>query len=219
LTSIAESFILGFATARMPDDDLEMLVKTVDFEGLVLDTQAPQGTRLRRFSRFRLGQGAWPELMPHESFAQPDSHGAVRSAQRRFEPLVLPDQSAEQWNPLSRVIAVAAGLAGISEAEVGVHAIRTVSADGLAGVPAPEGLHSDGFDYIAIVVCDTPPHGAETRLVTIADGSTTTFGTMRAGSVLVFDDRSFLHYTSPFHALAGAEVSRDVIVLTLHQLG
>lgn len=187
---------------------LRALKTDIDFEGLVRDRHT-SSLRSRRFSRFR-AEGQTVDLLPHIGFSQADSFGFERVDDRRFEPLVAHDAPAGRWYAIRHLVIALNQVLGLPQAEVGVHAIRTeVGSDNL-GEPSPEGLHQDGFAYVAIIAITAPPSGAITRLVSVAEARTLEVGTLQPGQALVFDDQRFLHYTENF----GRWPHRDVVVLT-----
>ncbi len=104
---------------------------------------------------------------------------------------------------------------GIKDALIGVHAIRTIAQIDSRGVPAPEGLHRDGFSYVGILACNAPPVGARTRLVRLEDAESIDVGMLRSGELILFNDLKYLHYTSEFFAFSEQVISRDVVVVTV----
>jgi hypothetical protein len=202
----------SYNLVRLESQYVETLRCEINFDALATDHEVSDGVRERRFSRFRM-TGSTLTVLPHLAFSQEDSFGHKRPAHRRFEPIVRPEDQLSDWSCLVELIARQCGLVSLTDAEVGVHAIRTVATSGRAGVPAPEGLHRDGFDYIGILACETPLCGAATTLVSIADAERVDFGPLRAGDLLVVNDREYLHYTKPFHT-ESVTVNRDVVIFT-----
>ena len=100
---------------------------------------------------------------------------------------------------------------------VGVHQIRTLCNDKHMGYPAPEGIHQDGFDYIAVLSINRVNlSGGITCLFDIAKEDEIVFeGIMDGGNALVLDDVNLKHYTSPITPkIPNLTTYRDVIVIT-----
>lgn len=80
--------------------------------------------------------------------------------------------------------------------------------------PAVEGFHCDGIDFLGILCVERAGIvGGVTLLSTSPDGSTPVLETtLLPGQMLVLDDRSVFHYTTPVHPKASTG-HRDVILL------
>lgn len=99
---------------------------------------------------------------------------------------------------------------------VGIHQIRITTHDRQPGYPAPEGIHQDGFKFIA-VYCSEMENiaGGDTTLIPHHDGGNdaTTFKIL-AGEAIIFNDVNYLHYTAPIVPLLPGKGFRDVFVIT-----
>lgn len=99
---------------------------------------------------------------------------------------------------------------------VGIHQIRITTHDRQPGYPAPEGIHQDGFKFIA-VYCSEMENiaGGDTTLIPHHDGGNdaTTFKIL-AGEAIIFNDVNYLHYTAPIVPLLPEKGFRDVFVIT-----
>jgi hypothetical protein len=97
---------------------------------------------------------------------------------------------------------------------VNIHLVRIVGGHDMAGEPAPEGPHRDGFDFVSVhLVGRDVDRGGETS-VTDAAGRTRAVGTLNGSLDAVYvDDRELLHYTSPISA-DGRNAYRDVLLLS-----
>lgn len=101
--------------------------------------------------------------------------------------------------------------------ELGVHQIRIVADDRNTGMPAPEGPHQDGFDFIAIVVVGRRnTAGGITRLFAAPDrlDEVVFEGILQPGDVLLVNDRRLAHDTTAIRPDAPGEAARDVFILT-----
>jgi hypothetical protein len=204
---------LRYGLGEIGRELLEKLLQEVDFNALPAAEAGSRGERARRYSTFRCQAGA-VAVLPNTPFSQPDSFGRVRSEPRAFAPLVEPQEAPDTWRGIRELNEEVRHLTRTENVEVGVHAIRTVSRKPAAGVPAPEGLHRDGFRYVGLLVCSAPRSGAETCLVCVEDARYVDLGALQAGELLVFDDRAYLHYTARFLAAQDC-ARRDVIVVTV----
>jgi len=96
---------------------------------------------------------------------------------------------------------------------INVHLIRIVASAEVAGVPCPEGVHSDGFHAISIHLIDRfNIVGDET---TIYDNSNALLGKCRLqdtlDTVYAFDEY-VKHFTSDFKSLDGKQGYRDTLL-------
>jgi hypothetical protein len=99
--------------------------------------------------------------------------------------------------------------------EVAVHQIRTTSSHLQIGNPAPEGIHRDGVDLVAIFCIDRENiEGGTTYLYKQKESSPVFQKILNPGEFLVFDDRQFLHFTSPINVTNHERGTRDVFVMT-----
>jgi hypothetical protein len=101
--------------------------------------------------------------------------------------------------------------------ELGVHQIRIVADDRNAGMPAPEGPHQDGFDFIAIVVVGRRnTDGGVTRLLAGPDrlDEVVFEAILQPGDILLLDDCRLAHDTAAIRPATPGEAARDVFILT-----
>ncbi|MGH7998323.1 MAG: 2OG-Fe dioxygenase family protein [Brasilonema sp.] len=99
--------------------------------------------------------------------------------------------------------------------EVSVHQIRTTASPEQIGKPAPEGIHRDGVDLIAIFSVNRERiEGGETHLYKSKKDSPVLNKILNPGEMLVFGDGEFFHFTSVINAISSEGGVRDVFVLT-----
>lgn len=94
------------------------------------------------------------------------------------------------------------------------HQIRTKA----PGAPVPEGRHRDGYDWIGMYVARRQNINSETGVTTVwaNDGEQVlSKGVLQEGTLISFDDREVIHYTSPVDPANENEAIRDVIILTI----
>jgi hypothetical protein len=103
--------------------------------------------------------------------------------------------------------------------KIDVHAIRIVARSGEAGNPAPEGIHRDGQDFVAMVLIARSPdaEGGESRIYA-QDRRCLWKHTLRHPlEAIVVDDRRVLHGVSLVKPGGEASsVSRDMLFLNFN---
>lgn len=104
----------------------------------------------------------------------------------------------------------------LGDYDVGVHLMRIVANTNNQGIPTPEGIHQDGFDYVTITCVNlSNVSGAITVLFDTQDHTKIAFeGTLQPGMQLVFSDRTLSHFTSNVNPKIPGDACRDVIVTT-----
>ena len=78
--------------------------------------------------------------------------------------------TAEQIVASNIIPTLAAQLPG-DEFTIGVHQIRIIANDDDMGKPAPEGIHRDGFDFVAVIVDAIGTHGLGRAFVRCGQGA------------------------------------------------
>jgi hypothetical protein len=108
---------------------------------------------------------------------------------------------------------------GGEEYRLGCHQIRVVAGDEFNGLPAPEGFHHDGFDVVAVTcVALHNVNGAVSLFRTVDRPGTVLERTLSPGESVLFDDRAFQHYVTPFTPrIPGLPAYRDAIVVTFQE--
>ena len=103
-----------------------------------------------------------------------------------------------------------------SDYEIGVHQIRVVADNQNMGVPAPEGIHQDGFDYVSILsVSNQNAAGGVSILLSSQNHQDIVFEqTLQPGSCLLLNDGNLFHYVSPIVPKLPGNCFRDVIITT-----
>ncbi len=129
------------------------------WDRLPLDPYTSQegGARRRRYGRMRAeptgADGFWLEPLPHATFVQSASLiPQYRGEARRFAPIepdVMRSSALSALLELDLEI-VAAASGRRAETRLGLHLVRTSVVAGEQRLPAPEGRHQDGHDYVAM---------------------------------------------------------------------
>jgi hypothetical protein len=173
--------------------------------------------RLRRYGRYwwSPAEDALTTL-PHEPYFQPEGENAYAGGiVRDFAPL-LP---ATEDNPFIHAL-VRATFACLPVAtrqgktwEVRIHQIRIVTTPEVPGLPAPEGIHQDGTDFLTLHLV---------RRHNIAGGESTIYDldrkpiqryTMREPlDSLILEDPRIMHSVTPVHSADGRNLgTRDML--------
>jgi hypothetical protein len=191
-----------------------------DWDRLEPDRYLERGAkfRLRRYGLYYWSpaDGA-PEALPHAPYFQPeDENPYAGGIARDFAPL----RSETVHNPFlhALVISTFACLPVAEERrggpwEVRVHQIRIVASPGEPGLPAPEGVHQDGTDFLTLhLVRHHNVVGAETTIYDL-DRKPVWRSTLReALDSLILADPRVLHGVTPVHSADGRTVgTRDML--------
>ncbi len=100
--------------------------------------------------------------------------------------------------------------------EIGVHQIRVIADNQNMGIPAPEGIHQDGFDYISILSVNSQNlAGGVSVLLSSPDHKDVVFEqVLQPNNCLLLNDRSLFHYVSPIVPKLPGNCFRDMIITT-----
>ncbi|WP_326600302.1 2OG-Fe dioxygenase family protein [Streptomyces sp. NBC_01803] len=202
------------------------------WEGLPADPYTSAGTgRYRRYSRWvwegtsrASGLGGTLLAARHLPYHQaPEINPLVGGVHRTFPPLPESVRDSALLRTLLRFDLAAAG-AGPGRWEVDVHMVRIVPGPGGLGQPAPEGVHKDGLDVVAIHLVEL--RGLEGGVSSVFDDFGQERGRVRLESCLdslLVDDRRLTHFTTPVvRSARGADGSpvqawRDVLLVGLRR--
>ncbi len=192
-------------------------IKVADFKpffnDLPVDPYVKGNYRLRRLSRFIVSEEKLIKL-PHGYLFQSKAYNPlVGDIKREFAE--LDDALIELDIFKSLVLAFVDSVKLHPEAEIGVHQIRTTCSPQNLGNPAPEGIHSDGTDFIGIFSVDRENiQGGETHLYNAKKEKPIFNKILHPGELLLVNDHEFFHFTTPIKPLIDAQGTRDVFVLT-----
>jgi hypothetical protein len=180
--------------------------------------QAGAKFRLRRYGRY-----AWSPAddalaaLPHESYFQPEEENAyVGGIVREFAPLRPGSVDNPFLHALVRATFACLPLAAARRGatwEVRIHQIRIVTSPGQPGLPAPEGIHQDGTDFLTLHLV---------RRQNIAGGDTTIYDLKRRPlqsctlreplDSLILEDPRVLHGVTPVEPAGGeSQGLRDIL--------
>ena len=192
----------------------------VSFESLVKDPYMPSefGIRKRRFGRFYWNQNE--QLLPLEgtTFVQSIELNSVAGGiQREFAPL---EESFKRSILLKRLIGYLARTIDDPSKEwnVNVHQFR-VESNGIPASAAPEGIHRDGHNFVAIV--SLRRHNIEGGFNRIYDDQKNLlFETLlsKTFDTLLIHDLTTFHDVTPFQSPHNSTGYRDTLVIDFNSL-
>lgn len=183
------------------------------FNELPVDPYIKGNYRLRRLSRFIVSRDNLIKL-PHGYLFQSKEYNPLLGDLKR-EFAELDDALIELDIFKNLVLAFSDSCKLHPEAEIGVHQIRTICSPDNLGNPAPEGIHQDGTDFIAIFSVDRDNiQGGETHLYTAKKEKPVFSKILNPGELLLVNDHDFFHFTTPIKPLTNSQGTRDVFVLT-----
>ncbi|UXI04449.1 2OG-Fe dioxygenase family protein [Photobacterium sp. TY1-4] len=173
--------------------------------------------RLRRYSIVKLNQGL-VEHLPARPFVQSDDINTFQgNVSRSFEPLEEAIVSSDGMREMCEVFKSANGL--VDEQEIEIHQIRISAIDEETQV-APEGVHQDGFDHLAVIGIGR--HNIEGgEFLVYKDKTELPFLSMALaeGEVALLDDSQLWHNARPIKAVKKDEQGYlDLFVLTAKEL-
>jgi hypothetical protein len=193
-----------------------------DWDHLEPDRYLEHGAmfRLRRYGRY-----SWSPAqdvlapLPHEPYFQPqDENVYAGGIVRNFAP-TLPETTHNPFlHALVRSTFACLPVAAARQDqpwEVRVHQIRIVSSPGKPGLPAPEGIHQDGTDFLTLHLVRRRNVVGGTSTIYDLDYQPKWNGTLReALDSLILEDPRVLHAVTPVRSADGRTVGvRDILGL------
>ncbi|MBD2195345.1 MULTISPECIES: 2OG-Fe dioxygenase family protein [Calothrix] len=183
------------------------------FNDMPVDPYIKGNYRSRRLSRFVVAGDELIKLPHGYLFQSKEYNPLVGDIKREFAEL---DDAMIELDIFKEMIFAFTDSCKIHpEAEIGVHQIRTSCSPDNMGNPAPEGIHSDGTDFIGIFSVDRNNiQGGETHLYTGKKEKPIFSKVLHPGELLLVNDHEFFHFTTPIKPETDALGTRDVFVLT-----
>jgi hypothetical protein len=182
-----------------------------DWDRLEPDRYLQNGARFRRR---RYGRYHWSpaeatlSALAHEVYFQPaDENSYAGGVARAFAPL-LPDTAQNPFlHALVRLTFACLPLADDRRAipwEVRIHQIRIVAAPDEPGLPAPEGIHQDGTDFLTLhLVRRHNVVGGETTIYDLDRRPLATHTLREPLDSFMLEDPRVLHGVTPVHSADG----------------
>jgi hypothetical protein len=193
-----------------------------DWDRLEPDRYLEHGARfrLRRYGRYYWSPAADALApLPHETYFQPeDENPYAGGVARDFAPL-LPDTV---HNPFLRaLVRLTFDCLPIPEDrqgktwEVRIHQIRIVAAPGEPGLPAPEGIHQDGTDFLTLhLVRRHNVVGAESTIYDLGRNPIGCYTMREPLDSFIVEDPRVMHGVTPVHSADGRTPgTRDMLGL------
>jgi hypothetical protein len=191
-----------------------------DWDHLEPDRYLAQGAkfRLRRYGRYYWSPAADAlSALPHEPYFQPeDENPYAGGIARDFAPL-LPDTAQNPFlQALVRSTFACLPVAGDRQGrgwEVRIHQIRIVASPGEPGLPAPEGIHQDGTDFLTLhLVRRQNVAGGESTIYDLGQKPIGQFVLREALDSLILEDPRVMHGVTPVHSADGRTLAtRDML--------
>jgi hypothetical protein len=176
-----------------------------------------------KFRRRRYGRFSWAPAMgllaplPHEPYFQPEDENAYAGGiVRAFAPL-LPDTVHNPFlHALVRSTFACLPVAGNGQDktwEVRIHQIRIVATPDEPGLPAPEGIHQDGTDYLTLhLVRRRHVVGGESTIYDLDCRPLRSYTLREPLDSLILEDPRILHGVTPVHPVDGCTFGcRDLL--------
>ncbi|MGF1489471.1 MAG: 2OG-Fe dioxygenase family protein [Prochloraceae cyanobacterium] len=183
------------------------------FSDLPVDPYIKGKYRQRRLSQFQIKEERLIKLPHGYLFQSRDYNPIVGDIKREFAELAPELIALDEFKKLLFEFSNYCQLK--PEASIGVHQIRTICSPDNFGNPAPEGIHRDGCDYIAIVSIDRENiKGGETHLYLNKQEKPIFKKVLNPGELLLLNDREHFHFTTPVKPVADGVGKRDVFVIT-----
>ncbi len=169
--------------------------------------------RLRRYSVVRYLDGVVVEQDKHDFVQSDDINRFQGNVVRQFEPILRSTLTSEGMREMCELFMASNGLSNGQEIEI--HQIRIAAVFDETQV-APEGVHQDGFDHIALVSINRQNvEGGEIMLYQDRHEAPFFRKVLNNGEVALLDDAKLWHNASPIRSMKnGQQGHMDLFVLT-----
>ena len=191
-----------------------------DWDHLELDMYLAEGAkfRLRRYGRYYWSPAndALAEL-PSEPYFQPVDENTYAGGIERDFALLLPDTVHNPFlHALVRSTFACLPVAGDRRNatwEVRVHQIRIVASEKVPGLPAPEGIHQDGTDFLSLhLVRRQNIAGGESTIYDLTRRPIQRFTMREPLDSIILEDPRVMHGVTPVVPADGRTVgTRDIL--------
>lgn len=186
------------------------------FETLSPDPYLESQCRFRAFSQYQQQGDRFIKLAQNSFTQSSDVNRLIGNVERKFEHISPALDNDPHFQYLLSAFLKRTEV-DTSKQPIGVHQIRVICSNDLAGSPAPEGIHQDGFDFVGIFcVRRDNIAGAYTQIFSSpVDQHPHMSTTIEENQFIILNDRHFYHYVTETlpHDQTRMGV-RDVFVLT-----
>ena len=157
-------------------------------------------------------------LLPHADFFQSKDYNPVAGdIVRSYPPIDERIAKTKYFFTLFKDVAECIDLTPVTC--VTVHQIRVVSSLNAIGLAAAEGIHQDGYDYIALnCISKENIVGGVTSLYTGLKQKVFE-RELLSGDILFVNDRQLFHYTTPIKNVTSKEGHRDMLIVAVSLSG
>ncbi|NQZ31626.1 MAG: 2OG-Fe dioxygenase family protein [Oceanospirillaceae bacterium] len=169
--------------------------------------------RLRRFSHFSYAKNQL-KILPTKAFSQNadinEFQGNVAREYQNIEAAVVSSSAFdEMFSSFKKMASIT------DETPIEVHQMRILGQKGAPVEVAPEGVHQDGFDFLAVFVIDRNNIAGGEICVHPAKEQAPIFKhAFNRGEFLVLNDKRFWHSAAALQAVNDDAAYMDVFVLT-----
>ncbi|WP_432474609.1 2OG-Fe dioxygenase family protein [Amphritea sp. HPY] len=169
--------------------------------------------RLRRYSHFNFQQGDLSQL-PTKAFVQSGDINLFQGDVERVYPEI--EEQVINSDAFKEMFINFKEIAGISDDKpIEVHQMRILANSEALTEAAPEGVHQDGFESLAVFVIERSNiKGGEIRVHTEKEAAPFVSHTFDKGEFVVLNDQRFWHSAAALEAANDANAHMDVFVLT-----
>jgi hypothetical protein len=182
-----------------------------DWDDLEPDRYLEHGAmfRLRRYGRYYWSPADDALVaLPQEPYFQPkDENPYAGGIERNFAPL-LPETTRNPFlHALVRLTFACLPVAGDRQGktwEVRTHQVRIVASPGKPGLPAPEGIHQDGTDFLTLhLVRRLNVVGGESTIYDLGRKPIACYTMREPLDSFILEDPRIMHGVTPVHSADG----------------
>ncbi len=204
-----------YETGHLELKDLNKLQAT--FSNLPEDPYAEKRLRSRRYSRYKLTKSGKLTHLTHKEFMQSKNiNKAVGDVERNFEEIESKLESNPAFVKMFEEFRSHTNLS--EESVIEAHQIRW-HCKRFVKIPAPEGIHQDGFDFIAMYMVNAHNvDGGDIMIYPSLDSPPSFKKRLNPGDYVMLNDKQLYHYAAPLVPNANDEEGYwDLMVLTANE--
>ncbi|MFH5925729.1 2OG-Fe dioxygenase family protein [Roseomonas xinghualingensis] len=176
--------------------------------------------RLRRHAVYAAEPGQPLTRGPHQPHYQAREYNQLNGGiERWFDPVTAEvGEGAALRSLLDGSRAVFDGVAPGAGWHAEVHQFRIEGHPGEVGKPTPEGMHSDGVDYVLVMMVGRENVAGGVTGIQIDGREAASFTLQESGDAVLLDDRRVMHGVTPIQPIDPARPAhRDVLVITFRK--
>ena len=174
--------------------------------------------RQRRYGRYRWSPATEDlSTLPHEPYFQPEGENSyVGGIDRSFAPLLPETVDSPFLHTLVRTTFACLPIPPDRQEktwEVRIHQIRIVASPGEPGLPAPEGIHQDGTDFLTLhLVRRVNIRGGESTIYDLDRNPIVSHTMQEPLDSFILEDPRIMHGVTPVHSADGLKPGfRDLL--------